>query len=62
MLSRLRVQISEMHLTALLSLFLFFYGVTANSEGDFFKEVARGGEQTQVLSISFIFSFSPLNR
>jgi hypothetical protein len=24
------------------------------------KEVARGGEQTRVLSISFIFSFSPL--
>jgi hypothetical protein len=30
---------------------------------DFFKEVARGGgEQTRVLSISFIFSFSPLYR
>jgi hypothetical protein len=28
----------------------------------FFKEVARGGEQTQVLSILFIFSFSPLYR
>jgi hypothetical protein len=28
----------------------------------FFKEVARGGEQTRVLSISFIFSFSPLYR
>jgi hypothetical protein len=26
------------------------------------KEVARGGEQTRVLSISFIFSFSPLYR
>jgi hypothetical protein len=26
----------------------------------FFKEVARGGERTRVLSISFIFSFSPL--
>jgi hypothetical protein len=24
---------------------------------NFFKEVARGGEQTRVLSISFIFSF-----
>jgi hypothetical protein len=28
----------------------------------FFKEVARGGERTRVLSISFIFSFSPLYR
>jgi hypothetical protein len=28
----------------------------------FFKEVARDGEQTRVLSISFIFSFSPLYR
>jgi hypothetical protein len=27
-----------------------------------FKEVARGGERTRVLSISFIFSFSPLYR
>jgi hypothetical protein len=26
----------------------------------FFKEVARGGEQTRVLSISFTFSISPL--
>jgi hypothetical protein len=26
------------------------------------KEVDRGGERTRVLSISFIFSFSPLNR
>jgi hypothetical protein len=26
------------------------------------KEVARGGERTRVLSISFIFSFSPLYR
>jgi hypothetical protein len=25
----------------------------------FFKEVARGGERSRVLSISFIFSFSP---
>jgi hypothetical protein len=34
-------------------------------EVDFFflkEEVARGGEQTQVLLISFIFSFSPLYR
>jgi hypothetical protein len=28
----------------------------------FKKEVAQGGEQTRVLSISFIFSFSPLYR
>jgi hypothetical protein len=28
----------------------------------FFKEVARGGERTRVLSLSFIFSFSPLYR
>jgi CMP-2-keto-3-deoxyoctulosonic acid synthetase len=28
----------------------------------FKKEVARGGEQTRVLSISFIFSFSPFYR
>jgi hypothetical protein len=28
----------------------------------FFKEVARGGERTRVLSISFIFSFSSLYR
>jgi hypothetical protein len=28
----------------------------------FFKEVARGGERTRGLSISFIFSFSPLYR
>jgi hypothetical protein len=28
----------------------------------FFKEVARGGERTRVLSISFNFSFSPLYR
>jgi hypothetical protein len=28
----------------------------------FFKEVARGGERTRILSISFIFSFSPLYR
>jgi hypothetical protein len=28
----------------------------------FFKEVAWGGEQIWVLSISFIFSFSPLYR
>jgi hypothetical protein len=28
----------------------------------FFKEVARGGEQTRVLLISFIFSFSALYR
>jgi hypothetical protein len=28
----------------------------------FLKEVARGGEQTRVLLISFIFSFSPLYR
>jgi hypothetical protein len=27
-----------------------------------FKEIARGGERTQVLSITFIFSFSPLYR
>jgi hypothetical protein len=26
------------------------------------KEVAQGGERTRVLSISFIFSFSPLYR
>jgi hypothetical protein len=26
------------------------------------KEVARGGERTRILSISFIFSFSPLYR
>jgi hypothetical protein len=28
---------------------------------NFFKEVARGGERTWVLAISFIFSFSPLS-
>jgi hypothetical protein len=28
----------------------------------FKKKVARGGERTRVLSISFIFSFSPLYR
>jgi hypothetical protein len=28
----------------------------------FFKEVARGEERTRVLSILFIFSFSPLYR
>jgi hypothetical protein len=28
----------------------------------FFKEVARGGERTRVLSISVIFTFSPLYR
>jgi hypothetical protein len=28
----------------------------------FFKEAAWGGERTRVLSISFIFSFSPLYR
>jgi hypothetical protein len=33
--------------------YLFFY---------LFKEDARGGERTRVLSISFIFSFSPLYR
>jgi hypothetical protein len=32
----------------------------ASVEKDFFKEVARVGEQTRGLSISFIFSFSPL--
>jgi hypothetical protein len=32
----------------------------ATQEQCFFKEVARGGERTQVLSISFIFSFSSL--
>jgi hypothetical protein len=34
----------------------------AKSLAFFIKEVARGGEQTWVLSISFIFSFSPLYR
>jgi hypothetical protein len=28
----------------------------------FLKEVARGGKRTRVLSIQFIFSFSPLYR
>jgi hypothetical protein len=38
-----------------------FVRKNGNGPGDFhfFKEVARGGEQTRSLSISFIFSFSP---
>jgi hypothetical protein len=32
-------------------------GVNKSVLGIFLKEVARGGEQTRVLSISFIFSF-----
>jgi hypothetical protein len=37
-------------------------GVVTHDRRIFLKEVARGGEQTRVLSISFIFSFSPLYR
>jgi hypothetical protein len=42
----------------------FYESVSAviNRQNLVFKEVARGGEPTRVLLISFIFSFSPLYR